>query len=146
MSETKQRIENDIKEAMKNKDNVTRDILRMIKNEINKVEVNSRKELSEQEVIDAINRYKKIVQDQINEAKNEEHIQKFTNELNVVMKYLPKQLTEEEVTNIIKEIISVNGYEGKKDMGKVMKELSPKIKGAFDGKKANQIVIELLEK
>jgi len=57
---------------------------------------------------------------------------------------MPKQLTDEEVKAIILEVISENGFSGKGDMGKVMKAIMPKLKGKYDSKKINPLVIQLL--
>lgn len=147
MSVTKQKINDDIKTAMKNKDVFKRDILRMIKNEIEVAEKTALRELSEEEVVTAVNRYKKTVQDQIDEAvKNQrtENLENFNKELEVVLYYLPKQLSEQEIRKIVQDVINENGFNGKKDIGKVMKIISPKTKGAADGKLVNKIVVELL--
>ena len=65
-------------------------------------------------------------------------------EIAILMEYLPKQLSEDEVRSLVKEAIAASGAASPKDMGKVMKELMPKVKGRADGKLVNEIVKELL--
>lgn len=147
MSITKQRLSDDIKAAMKAKDNETRDILRMIKNEIDVAEKNALKEFDETEVIGVVNKYKKTVQDQIDEGTRvgrTENVEKFNKEMEVVLRYLPQQLTEQEIRDLIASVIAEKGFAGKQDLGKVMGIVSPQTKGKADGKLVNKIVVELL--
>ena len=58
--------------------------------------------------------------------------------------YMPKQFTEDEAKAIITEVITENGFKGKGDMGKVMKAIMPKLKGKYDSRKVNPLVIQLL--
>jgi uncharacterized protein YqeY len=67
-------------------------------------------------------------------------------EINIIMKYLPRQLTVEELDEVIRSAIRDTGVTGPKELGKLMKELMPKVKGKADGKLVNQRVREILEK
>lgn len=126
-------VNNDIKEAMKAKEQFRLDALRMLKAEFikNNTAVKPTDELSV-----AISHYKKL-QDalELYEKGSEPH-QKLIDEMAVIKPYLPQELSEAEVIAMINEIKG----RGAKDMGSLMKELQPQIKGRFDGKKASDLV------
>jgi uncharacterized protein YqeY len=143
----KQQLTEDMKAAMKAKDKVRLSIIRMIKNEIDKREIDTRKELTEAEAIEAVTSYKKVVSQQLEYAVNaneQERIDEFNNELQVVNQYLPQQLSEEEVKKIVQALIDSNGFAGVKDKGALMKVLMPEVKGKADGKLVSDVVTQLL--
>jgi uncharacterized protein len=143
----KAQLTEDMKTAMRAKDKVRLSIIRMIKNEIDKREIDTRKELNEIESIDAVTSYKKVVAQQLEyavDAKDEEKIADFTNELEIVNEYLPKQLTQAEVESIVQQLITANGFAGVKDKGALMKVLMPEVKGKADGKLVSDVVTSLL--
>jgi uncharacterized protein YqeY len=143
----KQQLTEDMKTAMKAKDKVRLSIIRMIKNEIDKREIDTRKELTEAEAIEAVTSYKKVVSQQLDYAVNaneQERIDEFNNELQVVNQYLPKQLSEAEVKKIVQSLIETNGFAGVKDKGALMKVLMPEVKGKADGKLVSDVVTQLL--
>jgi uncharacterized protein len=143
----KQQLTEDMKTAMKAKDKVRLSIIRMIKNEIDKREIDTRKELTEAEAIEAVTSYKKVVSQQLDYAVNaneQERIDEFNNELQVVNQYLPKQLSEAEVKKIVQSLIETNGFAGVKDKGALMKVLMPEVKGKADGKLVSDVVTHLL--
>jgi uncharacterized protein len=143
----KQQLTEDMKTAMKAKDKVRLSIIRMIKNEIDKREIDTRKELTEAEAIEAVTSYKKVVSQQLEYAVNaneQERIDEFNYELQVVNQYLPQQLTEDEVKKIVQSLIDVNGFSGVKDKGALMKVLMPEVKGKADGKLVSDVVSQLL--
>jgi uncharacterized protein YqeY len=143
----KQQLTEDMKAAMKAKDKVRLSIIRMIKNEIDKREIDTRKELTEAEAIDAVTSYKKVVSQQLEYAVNaneQERIDEFNHELQVVNQYLPQQLSEDEVKKIVQSLIESNGFSGVKDKGALMKVLMPEVKGKADGKLVSDVVTQLL--
>lgn len=143
----KQQLTEDMKAAMKAKDKVRLSIIRMIKNEIDKREIDTRKELTEAEAIEAVTSYKKVVSQQLEyavAANEQERIDEFNNELQVVNQYLPQQLSEDEVRKIVQALISSNGFAGVKDKGALMKLLMPEVKGKADGKLVSDVVTQLL--
>jgi uncharacterized protein YqeY len=143
----KQQLTEDMKTAMRAKDKVRLSIIRMIKNEIDKREIDTRKELNDVESIEAVTSYKKVVAQQLeyaNDAKNEEKIEEYSFELSVVNEYLPQQLSQSEVEAIVQELISANGFTGVKDKGALMKLLMPEVKGKADGKLVSDVVSRLL--
>ncbi|QGQ95722.1 GatB/YqeY domain-containing protein [Paenibacillus psychroresistens] len=143
----KQQLTEDMKTAMRAKDKVRLSIIRMIKNEIDKREIDTRKELNDVESIEAVTSYKKVVAQQLeyaNDANNDEKIEEYTFELSVVNEYLPQQLSEPEVEAIVQGLITANGFAGVKDKGALMKLLMPEVKGKADGKLVSDVVSKLL--
>jgi uncharacterized protein YqeY len=143
----KERLTEDMKTAMRAKDKVRLSIIRMIKNEIDKREIDTRKELTEAESIEAVTSYKKVVAQQLEyavDAQDDEKIAEFKNELEVVNVYLPQQLSQLEVESIVQSLITANGFSGVKDKGALMKLLMPEVKGKADGKLVSDVVSSLL--
>jgi uncharacterized protein YqeY len=143
----KERLTEDMKTAMRAKDKVRLSIIRMIKNEIDKREIDTRKELNEAESIEAVTSYKKVVAQQLEyavDAQDDEKIAEFKNELEVVNVYLPQQLSQQEVESIVQSLITANDFSGVKDKGALMKLLMPEVKGKADGKLVSDVVSSLL--
>lgn len=138
-----QQILADIKAAMKAHDAATLEVLRTLHSDIKNVAINAKKDISDETVLDVL--AKSIKQrnesiEMLRKGGREENAQEEEKTLAVYQKYLPKQLTEEEVIALIAEIKAQVGAQGPKDMGKVMKELSPKAKGRFDGRRLSELV------
>ncbi|MEX2461741.1 MAG: GatB/YqeY domain-containing protein [Paenibacillaceae bacterium] len=147
MMSIKQQLTEDMKTAMRAKDKVRLSIIRMIKNEIDKREIDTRKELNDLESIEAVTSYKKVVAQQLeyaNDAHNQEKIAEYTFELSVVNEYLPQQLSQQEVEGIVQGLIAANDFSGVKDKGALMKLLMPEVKGKADGKLVSDVVSNLL--
>ncbi len=143
----KERMREDLKEAMKAKDEVRVRTLRMILAAIRNLEVERMKEASDEDVIDALNREAKKRREAIEQYKKagrEDLSQQEEMELKVIESYLPEQMSEDEIRKLAEEIIQSVGASSVKDLGKVMKEIMPKVKGRADGKVVNRIVRELL--
>jgi uncharacterized protein YqeY len=132
-------INADIKNAMKAKDKVKLQTLRYIKSMLTE-NATSKKPIAEMEVV--IKHHKKLKEAIDMYPDGHEMKLQAENEIKIVEEYLPKQMTEEEVTDLIEKIIADLDSP---NMGGVMKELSPQIKGKFDGKKASQLVIAKLK-
>ena len=139
----------DLKTAMKNQDKERLAVIRMVKGSIQMSELNKKHELSDEEVIEVISKEIKSRKDSINEFKKggrEDLIQKTQNEINILSEYLPKQLTEEEITEIIDAVFNKVKPESSKDMGKVMRELKPQVSGKADMGLVSKIVKNKIEK
>lgn len=144
----KEQLTNDFKEAMKNREQLRKNVITLIRSEIKQIEVDKRMELEDQDVIEIISRQLKQRKDALEEFRKgnrEDLAQQAEEEANILLQYLPEQLSEEEVTNIIKETIVEIGANSIKDMGKVMASVMPKVKGVADGKLVNQIVKQQLQ-
>ena len=138
-----QEILADIKAAMKAHDSVTLEVLRTLHADIKNVAINAKKEVTDDIVLDVL--AKSIKQrnesiEMLRKGGREENAQEEEKTLAVYQKYLPKQLSEDEVKALIEEIKAQVGAQGPKDMGKIMKELTPKTKGRFDGRRVSDLV------
>ena len=147
-SSLKRRINQDAKEALKSKDTLTLSVLRMLKSEIRYKEIERGSELSDDDVISvlstAIKKRKDSIQ-QFEKGGRDDLASKEKEELAVVIKYMPEQVSEEELSQIISQAISEEGATGASDLGKVMKLVMPKVRGRADGKKVNQMVSSQLQ-
>ncbi|QFR49688.1 GatB/YqeY domain-containing protein [Sulfurimonas lithotrophica] len=143
----REKINQDLKEAMKAKDVKKRDALRLLTSAFKQVEVDERKELSDDDVIKIIQKQVKSRNDSIEQykkAQRDDLVAKEQEEINVYEIYLPKQLSDDELENSLKDIIAKVGAETMKDMGKVMGMASKELAGKADGKRINECVKELL--
>jgi len=140
-------INTEVKNAMKAKDVKKRDALRLLMSAFKQIEVDERKELSDDDVIKIIQTQVKRRNDsaaQYKEAGRDDLMQTELDEIAFYTPYLPVQLNDEELTVEIKEIISQTGASSMKDMGKVMGMASKKLAGKADGKRINETVKALL--
>ena len=141
------KILNDLKEAMKNQDKEKLSVIRMLKGSIQMEELNKKHELSDEEVISVVTKEIKSRNDSIKEfakGNRDDLISKTKSEIEILNKYLPEQLTDEEVLKIIDTAFDDIKPESPKDMGKIMKEVSPKLKGRYDMGKVSAIIKERL--
>ena len=142
----KETLKKDEIAAMKARDKARVSVLRLVNSEIKAYEVNNREEISDENVIKIVEKSIKQNKEALEYAKqanNEEKIAEGNFAIEVLTPYLPKQLTEEEVSAMLREIIT-NGNYTAKDMGKIMKEIMPKVNGKFDRSKINPMVKEIL--
>ncbi len=140
-------INQDLKEAMKAKDVKKRDALRLLTSAFKQIEVDERKELNDDDVIKIIQKQIKSRNDsaaQYKEADREDLMEKELEEIAVYEPYLPKQLSDEELSEAVKTIIDNVGAASMKDMGKVMGAASKELAGKADGKRINECVKTLL--
>lgn len=132
--------------AMKARDKATVNVLRLVNSEIKAFEVNERKGISDEDVIKIIEKQIKQLKEALQYAiqlNDNDKIEEGNFAINLLTPYLPAQLSEEEVESMLKEIIT-NGNYGPKDMGKIMKEIMPKVNGKFDRSKINPMVKNIL--
>ncbi|MGJ0332114.1 GatB/YqeY domain-containing protein [Aliarcobacter cryaerophilus] len=143
----KEKLNEDLKQAMRDKEVVKRDSIRAINTMIKQVEVDERRVLDDAEVIKLVQRGIKQREEAISQyraASRDDLVQKEQEQVDVFMLYLPKQLSDVELENGMKEIISEVGATSLKDMGKVMGVASKKFAGVADGKRINEMVKKLL--
>jgi len=142
-----QTLQEEMKQALKAKDTEKLSVIRMLISEIKKVQIDKKKELSDEEIIQVIQKYAKQRKESIKQyrdAGREDLAQKEEKELEIVSKFLPEQLSEEEINKIVEQAISETGASSMKDMGKVMKVVMEKVKGRADGSLVSKIVKEKL--
>ena len=139
-----ERLNNDMKQAMKNKEKDKLSVIRMLKASIQNEALKLRKDkLTEDEDLTVLSRELKQRKDSLQEFSNagrDDLVEKVQSEIKYVEVYMPQQLTEEEVTDIVKDTIASVGATSKADMGKVMGALMPKVKGKADGALVNKLV------
>ena len=143
----KEKLNEDLKQAMRDKEVVKRDSIRAINTMIKQIEVDERRVLDDAEIIKLIQRGIKQREEAISQyraASRDDLVQKEQEQVDVFMLYLPKQLSDEELESGMKEIISEVGATSLKDMGKVMGVASKKFAGVADGKRINEMVKKLL--
>ncbi|ERT64697.1 MULTISPECIES: GatB/YqeY domain-containing protein [Peptoniphilus] len=143
----KEKLMQDLKAAMKSHDKIKKDTITMVRAAIKQIEVDKRVDLSDEEVIDIISKqYKERVSsiDEFKRGGRDDLVAQTEEEIKIILEYLPKQLTDEELEDIIKEAIEKLSITSKKQIGELMKEVMPKVKGKADGKKVNSIASKYL--
>ncbi|HAQ08703.1 MAG TPA: hypothetical protein DCR24_14780 [Bacillus bacterium] len=139
-----ERLNNDMKQAMKNKEKDRLTTIRMIKASLQNEAIKfGRQELTEEEELTVLSREVKQRKDSLQEfekAGRQDLVEKIQTELKHVEVYMPQQLSEEEVAGIVKEAIAETGAASKADMGRVMAVIMPKVKGKADGSLVNKLV------
>ena len=161
----KKKIQKDLNEAIKKKEDLTSSVLRLLlaailnkekekryklskeKPDLKEEELEKESQLTDEEVIEAISfevkKRKEAIAD-YEKGERKELAEKEKKEIEILQKYLPEQLSEDEIKKIAKEAVEKVGAKEPKDMGKVMQELAPQVKGKADGSLVSKIVKELL--
>jgi len=143
------RIKSDIKDAMRAKNKQKRDTLRNIQVAVKDIEVNERREVTDNDVEKILVKYAKQREDamaQFAEAGREDLVEQEKAELIIIKEYLPEPMTDRELESTLKEIIETLGAESMKDMGKVMGKAKAVIGNRADGGRINLIVKDILTK
>lgn len=144
----KQKIDKDLKQALKSKDSLRLGVLRMMKSEIRYKEIEKGSELSSDEMISVLSSSVKRRKDSIQQFEKggrEDLVSQEKAELEVILGYMPEQLTEEKLIEIISQAIKEVNATGPSDLGKVMKLVMTQVKGKADGKMVNQLVSSHLQ-
>jgi len=143
----KERLLEDMKLAMKEKDAVRKNAIQMARSAILQAEKDNIITLDDDGIIEVIAKEVKKRRDALPEYEKsgrQELIDNLKTEIEVLMQYLPQQLTEEELEAIVRDTIQETGASSARDIGKVMQAVMPKVKGRADGKAVNQIVKRIL--
>jgi len=147
MDDPRPKLQAALKEAMVNKNNTRRDVIRMSLNALKQVEIDTQKPLSTEEALSILQKEAKKRRESIDEAEKAGRAEVAAQEkleVGILEEFLPKQLTREEIQRLARDAIAQSGATSANDMGKVMGVLMPKVKGVADGKLVNQVVRELL--
>lgn len=139
----KEKLAEDLKQAMKNKNQLLKNVITMIRADIKQAEVDKRIELNDNDIIDVISKQAKQRRDALDEFEKggrNDLMEETQEEINILLTYLPEQLSEEEIVKIVGETITEIGASSIKEMGKVMAAVLPKVKGRADGKLVNEVV------
>ena len=140
-------LDSDLKEAMRNKEALKRTVLRTMLSEIRNAEINSQNTLDDEGIISVLTKQVQQRKDSVEayEAANRQDlVAKESEEINIISVYLPEQLPQEEIEQIIDSAISQSGASSLDDMGKIMGLVMPQVRGRADGKIVNTIVTSKL--
>lgn len=140
-------LNDDMKTAMKAKDKETLTVIRMLKASLQNEKIKIGRELNDEEELTILAREMKQRRDSLTEfekAGRDDLVEKAKSEITIVEKYLPEQLTLDEIKNIVSQAIQQTGATSTKEFGKVMGLVMPQVKGKADGNQVNAVVKELL--
>ena len=144
----KDRLTADFKEALKSRDDVAKNTINLARAAIKQYEVDNRVELDEQGIIDILTKQVKMRKDALSDfekAGRTDLADNYKKEIDILMAYLPKQLTIEEITDIVLAAKAELGIEdGKNNMGRLMGAVMPKVKGLADGGDVKKVVQSVL--
>ena len=138
-----EKLKKDMIEAMKAKDKERLTVIRMVKAALDKERIDKKVEVTDDLLIDVVNKQIKMRNDSIEEFKKAGRDDLFKQnefEVEVLMNYLPEQLSDEEVEEIINNVFNEINPTGMREMGKVMQAVTPKVKGKTDMKKVSEII------
>jgi uncharacterized protein YqeY len=141
-------IQEDIKAALKHRETTKLSVARLVKAAIMNLEISRGHQLDDSEVIEVLSKEAKQRKDTIPEfekANRPDLVANLKAELQILEEYLPAQLSEAEIRQLVAKAVQATGATGRKDLGKVMSALMPQIKGKADGKLVNQLVMTALE-
>ncbi len=144
----KSRIDEDIKSAVKAGDTSTRDVLRMLKSEIKNSEIAARRELDDDSVLGVMAKSVKKRRESLRmfeQGGRQDLVEKESREIEILQKYLPRQMSEDEIRKKVSEVIKKFDSPGMKQMGEVMKSAMKEIGKHADGSAVSKIVKELLQ-
>ena len=143
----KDKLKDDLKTAMLEKDTTRKNVVQLIKAGVLQVEKDKKITLDDEGVLDVIAKQLKQRRDSLpdyEKSGRDDLIAQLKREMELLMEYLPAQLTHDELVEIVKDAIEETGASQIKDMGKIMAVVMPKTKGRADGKEINAIARELL--
>ena len=147
MSETADRIQAEVIAAMKQRQKRRLGILRMIQAAMKQVEIDERRDLTEDDVLKIVGSYARKVKDQIAGARDggrDDLAAAAEAELVIVSEFLPAELTDAELEEVVRDVVAEVGATGPQDLGKVMKAAMPKVAGRADGGRISALVRRLL--
>ena len=145
----KDKLMADLKDAMKSHNKLRKDVITLIRSAIKQREVDERIELTDEDILTIISKQLKEKKSSIEDFKkgNREDLVKQTeDQMKILLEYLPKQLSQEDLKEIVKDAIDKENISSMKDIGKLMKAVMPQVKGKADGNAVNKIARELLKK
>ena len=143
-----EKLKNDMIEAMKNKEKERLTVIRMVKAAMDLEHIDRKREINDELLIDVVSKQVKMREESILEfekGNREDLIEKTKKEIEILKAYLPEQLSESEVVEEIEKIFAEIKPESVKDMGKVMKEATAKLRGRADMKKVSEIIKSKLQ-
>ena len=143
MSEIKSKLEDDLKQAMRERDVLRRDVIRYIRSEIRNQEIRLQRDLEDADAVQVLSRQAQQRRDSIEafqKANRQDLVDKERAELGVIAEYLPQQMSEAEIDELASATIAEVGATGPRDMGKVMSAIMPQVRGRAEGKAVSALV------
>lgn len=142
-----QKLMGDLREAMKSGDKVRLSVIRMVRAAVKNAEIAKQKDLDDSDILGVVSKEAKQHRESIAEfqkAGREDLVAKEEAELAVLLEYLPRQMSREEIVAAARQVIEETGARGPADKGKVMSKLIAQLKGKAEGREINEVVTELL--
>jgi uncharacterized protein YqeY len=143
----KERLLEDMKTAMRDKDVIRKNTVQMARSAVLQVEKDNRITLDDDGILDILAKEVKKRRDSLPEYEKsgrQDLIDSLKTEIEILLQYLPRQLTEEELEPIVRQAVAETGASSMRDIGKVMQAVMPRVKGRADGKMINQIAKKIL--
>ncbi len=143
----KSKLEDDLKNAMRNRDVLRRDAIRFLRAEIKNQEIRVQRELDDEGSLQVLTRQAQQRRDSIQafmDAGREDLAEKEQAELGIIMEYLPSQMTADEIAELAAQVVAELGAQGPGDMGKVMSSIMPQVRGRAEGRDVNTAVMRIL--
>ena len=143
----KTRLDDDLKQAMRARDTVRRDVIRYLRSEIRNQEIRVQEDLDDDGVVQVLSRQAQQRRDSIEafqEADRTDLVEKEQAELAIIIEYLPQQMTSDEIASLVQQVVAEVGAAGPGDMGKVMSQIMPQVRGRAEGREVSSIVMETL--
>ncbi len=137
------RLMEDLKTSMKEKDTIRKNTITLVRAAIKQIQVDERRELTEEEIIEIISKQlkeRRLSIEEFKKANRQDLIDSTSKEVEILLNYLPTQLTEKELEIIVEDTIEDLEVSSMKDIGLVMKNVMPKVKGRADGNIVSKIV------
>lgn len=141
----KEKLMDDLKTAMRDKDKLSKDAITMIRADIKRKEVDERIEVTDEQILDIISKQlkeKKASIEDFKKGNRQDLVDKTNDEIQVLLRYLPEQLSEDDLRKIVVETIKKDNISSQKEIGKLMKAVMPLVKGKADGKEVNRIALD----
>ena len=142
-----EQIQNDTKDAMRARDTESTTALRMIASSIKNRAIELRRDLDDEEAVGILTTEAKKRREAANAYRQGERVElaeKEERELEIIQKYLPAQLTDEEASKVVADTVAEIGAESRKDMARVMAAVMPKLRGVYEGSKVKDLVMQQL--
>ena len=143
----REKLAEEMKTAMKARDELRLSTIRLVRSAVKNRDIEVKRELDDREIIEVIATLVKQRRESIrlyNEAGRRDLADKEEKEVGILLDFLPQQLTHAELSDLVDRAISETGAQGARDMGKVMKALTPHVAGRADGKEVSNVVREKL--
>ena len=141
------RLQADLKTAMRQRDQLRRSVLRYLLSEVHNQEIARQRPLSEEELLALLSRQAQQRRDSIEafqKGGRQDLVDKERSELEVILEYLPRQMSPQEIEEVARKVIQEVGAQGPQDMGRVMGRLMPQLRGKAEGRVVSQVVTGLL--